>query len=276
MTWTLEKISREVRLITGVYSDDISDARLKEMIQDFWTVSFPALVKTESLKSQYYLLTRIGQTIYPFPNNFVALNPTAFCEGFSVNVYYDTSIFDVVVYSWIEESIPLEDTPKKSFSFELRHFADPTSICVFSKKQTLFSQVDAIQYDYESKTIFFELETPINNTDFLKVKYKTTQVGKPDTLVVTDSKIHIYPIPDGNYTITISGVRRPDPIPETNPIINIPLEFFNLIVYGTSLKLLSLTDRDAYAQLYPIYKRYESEALAKTQYQLMYTQTRGI
>lgn len=276
MTWTLEKISREVRLITGVYSDDISDARLKEMIQDFWTVTFPALVKTESLKSQYYFLTRIGQTVYPFPSNFVALNPTAFCENFSVNVYYDSSIFDVVVYNWIEESIPLPDAPQDAFVFELQHFADPTSICIFSRKQTLFAQADSIRYDYETKTVLFELETPIDNTDFLKIKYKTTQVGKPDTLVVTDSNILLYPIPDGNYTITISGIRRPDPIPETDSITNIPLEFFNLIVYGTALKLLSLTDRDAYAQLYPIYRRYESEALAKTQYQLMYTQTRGI
>lgn len=276
MAWTLDKISREVRLITGVYSDDISDDRLKEMIQDFWTISFPAVIKTESLKGHHYLLTRVGKTVYPFPDNFVALNPTAFCDSYSVNVYYDSSILDLVIYNWIEETIPLGEEEKSSFNFQLRHFADPESICVFTNSDALFYQSNQVLYNYETKTISFNLGFDIDNKSFLKVKYKTTQVGRPDTVVVTDSNLFIYPIPDGNYTITIAGVKRPDPLPESMPILNIPLEFFNLIVYGTALKLLSLIDRDAYSQLYPIYKRYESEAMAKTYYQLTYTQTRGI
>lgn len=276
MAWTLDKISREIRLITGVYSDDVSDDRLKEMIQDFWTVSFPAIVKTESLKGQHYLLTRVGNTVYPFPNNFVALNPTAFCENYSVNVYYDSSILELVIYNWIEENIPLEDQGKSSFNFELEYFADPASICVFTNSSTLFYQSNDVSYDYETKTISFDLGFEIDNKSFLKVKYKTTQIGRPDTVVITDSNIVVYPIPDGNYTIMLSGVKRPDPLPDTVPITNVPLEFFNLIVYGTALKLLSLTDRDAYSQLYSIYKRYESEAMSKTYYQLTYTQTRGI
>lgn len=276
MTWNLDKISSEVRLITGVYSDSISDNRLNEMIQDFWTISFPSIIKTESLHGQYYFLTRIGKTTYPFPSNFVALNPMASCQNFSVSVYYDPSILDVVVSNWIEENIPLQDDPQSAFTFELKAFADPSSICVFSKSQTLFFDEHKITYSYESKTISFSLTDAIDNTDFLKVKYKTSQLGRPDTLVITDSQIIVYPVPDRNYTINISGVKRPDPLPETDQINDVPLEFFNLIVYGTALKILSLIDRDAYAQLYPIYKRYESEAMAKTNYQLMYTRTLGI
>lgn len=276
MTWTLEKICREVRLITGVYSDDLSDDRLKEMVQDFWTVSYPAIIKTESLKGQYYFLTRVGQTEYPFPQNFVSLSPIASCESFLMNVYYDASILDAVIYNWIQEDIPLDAQDKQFFNFQLEHFADPTSICVFSNLKTLFYHSGEVSYDYETKTISFDLGVPINDKSFLRVKYRTTQIGRPDTVIITDSNIIIYPIPNGNYTISISGIKRPDMFPDKAPILNVPLEFFNFIVYGTALKLLSLTDRDAYASLYPIYKRYESEAMSKTYQQLMYTQTRGI
>lgn len=276
MAWTLDKINGEVRLITGVYSDDIPDDRLNAIIQDYWTVTFPHLIKTESLQEKYRFLTRIGESVYPFPNHFSSLNPIATSEGYIINVSFDSSLLDVLNYQWVEESISVGTGTQRVYNFQLQHYAEPSSLCVFSRGETFFWGDPNFLYFSETKTVSVTLKEPLGSTDRLKVKYRTTSVGRPNWIVVKDQTLTLYPFPDDEYLISISGVKKPDLLPYTGEITGVPPEFFDLIVYGAALKVFSLTDRDAYMKLYPIYKRQESLAMAKTHQQLMYTDVRGL
>lgn len=276
MAWSLEKISREVRLITGVYDDDIPDDRIHSIIQDYWTVTFPHVVKTESLQFKYRFLTKVGASLYPFPKDFISLNPIAMAEGDVVHVSFDSTLLDVLTYNWMEESVALGTGTQRVYNFQLQGPAELNSLCVFSNKETFFWGNPNIQYFPETKTVSVTLTEPLSSTDRLKVKYRTTSSGKPSWIVVKDYSLTLYPFPDDEYFVSISGVRKPDPLPYTGEITTVPPEFFDLIVYGAALKVFSLTDRDAYMKLYPIYKKQESLAMAKTHQQLMYTEVRGL
>lgn len=276
MAWSLEKIGREVRLITGVYPDDIPDDRIYSIIQDYWTITFPHLIKTESLKSRYRFITKVGAVLYPFPENFVSLNPLATSEGFVVNVSYDSNVFDVLTYRWEEHYVHQISPIQRVYNFQLKNPAEPTSLCVFSEHETFLWGNESLQYFPETNTVSVTLKEPLADTDFLKTKYQTAPSGKPSWIIVKDHSLTLYPFPDDEYMITISGIKKPDPLPYTGEITTVPPEFFDLIVYGAALKVFTLTDRDAYMKLYPIYKKQESLAMAKTYQQLMFSEVRGL
>lgn len=276
MAWTLEKICSEVRLITGVYADDIPDERIFAMIQDYWTITFPSLIKTESLQSNYHFLTRVGESSYPFPTHFVSLNPLAVAEGFSINLSYNSSVLDLLNYQWVTELVSTGDDSTISYSFTLSYYAEPSSLCAFTNNETLFLNNSNFIYLPQSKSISITLANSLDTTDSLRVKYKTTNLGRPSLILVKDQKLTVYPFPDREYFISISGILRPKPLCCNEEITNIPPEFFDLIVYGSALKLFALTDRDAYMKLYPIYKRQESIAMSKTHHQLMYSEVNGL
>lgn len=276
MAWDLDKICREVRLITGVYSDDIPDDRIFSIIQDYWTITFPSLIKTESLQSKHHFLTRVGESSYPFPSHFVSLNPLAVAEDFFVSISYDSSVLDALNYQWLTEFVATGDDSQTSYSFTLSHYAEPSSLCAFTNEESLFFNDSNLSYFPASKTVLITLSNPLGSSDSLRIKYKTTTLGRPSLILVKDQKLTVYPFPDREYFISISGIVRPQLLPYGGPIQNVPIEFFDLIVYGAALKVFSLTDRDAYMKLYPIYKRQESVAMAKTQHQLMYTEVNGL
>lgn len=276
MTWSLDKINKEIRLITGVYPTDIPDDRIYSMIQDYWMVTFPSVVKTESLQSKYSFLTRPGVSLYSFPQTFVSLNPLATSENFTISLSYDASLLDVLNYQWHTENITPIDGTQLLYNIVLKYYAEPTSICVFTSQNDYFYGAPNLTYYQESKTISLTLLEPLSPNDFLRVKYKTTNLAPPEWILVKDRSLTLYPIPNQEYIIRISGIRRPQPLPYQGEIEGIPPEFFDLIIYGTALKVLTLTDRDGYLKLYPIYKRQESIAMAKTHQQLLYTEVNGL
>lgn len=276
MVWTLERINREVRTVTGIYKDDIQDDRLNEIIQDFWQVSLPSLVKADAFKQQYRLLVRRGQTEYPFPNTFLSLNPVATCEGANVSFSYDQSVLDLFIYNWYEETFDGGIANQKYHTLPLKHPAEVSSICVFSQQQTYFWGDKNLNYSPNNKVISVTLDEPLGTLDWLKVKYRSTNEAPPEWVVIAPSKIIVYPIPNREYVIHIAGIRKPDPLPYTGVISQIQPAFLDLIVYGSALKIFSILDRNGYDKLYPIYQHYESQAMAVTHQNLMFTPVTGL
>lgn len=278
MTWNLAKIKAEVRLVTGVYNDDLSDARLLELIQEFWRVTLPARLKLESQKSTYRFLTRRGLSIYPMPESFVSLAPEVFIENAPLLATYDESMLPKTSGHWISETIGTGTGTMDIFTLELQEYAEPTSFCVYSKDQEYFWGDKVLSYNYETKTIHVDLPAPLPTGESLSVKYRATQLGQPTWLLIKDDRLTLIPTPRDSYVVEVSGLKRPDPLPEAKDAVfsNIPPEYMNLLVYGVALKIFSLTDTNGYNRILPIYQEAEREAMAKTHQQLLHTPVQGI
>lgn len=278
MTWNLAKIKAEIRLVTGVYNDDLSDARLIELIQEFWRVTMPAKLKLESQKDTHRFLTRKGLSIYPMPQDFVSLSPEAFIENASLAVTYDASVLAKHLGHWYTEFIAEGNGTMDIFTHELKDYAEPTSICIFSKDQEFFWGNKSLSYNYENKSVYIDLPAPLEQGAPLFVKYRQTNLGQPHWLLIQDDRLTLLPTPQDSYMVEVSGLKRPDPLPEGKDasFANVPPEYMNLLVYGVALKIFSLTDTNGYNRILPIYIEAEKVAMAKTHQQLLYTQVQGI
>lgn len=276
MAWTLKQIRGEVRLIAGIPSHNIQDDRLNEIIQDFWQVTFPSLVKVQAFKAQCRILTRPGRTHYTLDTPFMALTPIATVQGAPLTVSYDEAILDRLLYNWHEERFESGIGNQRLYTRTLMNPAEVSSLCVYSQEHAYFWGDSRLQYQPETQTLAITIDQPLAATDWLRVKYKSASKGRPQWAIIKENKVIVYPIPDTNYIIDIEGIRKPDPLPYNEEITNVPPEFFDFIVYGSALKILSLIDRSGYERLLPIYRRYEAQAMARTHEHLMYTPVSGI
>lgn len=276
MTWNLERINKEVRTITGLYADDIQDDRLNEIIQDFWRVTFPSLVKADFFKQKYVVLTRKGKAKYVFPDKFHCFNPSALCDSTPLQVTFDEGGLDSLPCKWYEEDIARPDPASNLVVHALRYAPYEASICVFSPTLLWTISSPNLTYAYSNRTISIVLDEPLGPLEPLKVKYLGVDVGHPTRLLVHPNCFELYPVPDKEYVLQIDGIRKPEPLPTVGTVGGVPSEFFDFIVYGSALKVFSLLDRNGYEKLLPIYERYESQAMATTHQHLMYTAVNGI
>lgn len=275
MSWTLEKIRSEVRFLTGFTPDSISDGKVNEIIQNFWTVSLPALIKPENYSHIYRFLTRKGVASYPFPENFTSLSPNATIENFPLQASYDDSIITRYTGNWIEQSMQISTQTPGPVQINLTHYPIPQTICVFTNELSFFLSDNNLSYNPDVNAVIINIETNLPVGEYIHVKYRATNLAKPCWIIIKDSSITLVPTPHKPYVIEILGMKKPDPLPSDSNL-NIPQEFCDLIVYGASLKIFSIRDFSRYQELLPIYKRYESIAMSKTYQQLMYTTVTGI
>lgn len=275
MAWTLDKIKDEVRIITGIYKDDISDAKVEETIQHFWTVSLPAIIKPEYYKDTYRFLTQKGVSTYKTPDSFTSLSPDALIENLYIKTTFDKGLFSYAEGSWQTESQLAGAQQNQSYVIKLSKHPIPETICVFTKDNTYFYGNKELFYSPNINSVLLTTDAQIQPTEEINIKYQSTSLSRPRLMLITDKYLTLSPIPDGPYVIEIIGMKKPEPLPYEDEL-DIPQEFCDLIVYGSALKIFSLVDPSGYDKIYPIYKRYESVAMAKTYQNLMYTTVRGI
>lgn len=276
MNWDLNRLKTEVRLITGVYNDDISDDTLVEMIQHFWRVTLPATLKLESQKETFRFLTRIGLALYPMPEQFVSLTPQAFIENRNLQVTYDETVLSTSSGHWHTEVIGSGAGTQDIYTHTLSEYPEPQSICVFTNEETVYWGDPRIKYTHETKTILVDLYKTVPKNDHVIIKYRGTRLAAPFWLLVKDHTLTLSPTPGQNYMIEVTGLKRPDPLPFSGDFVNVPEEYMDLVVYGAALKIFALTDSNGYNRIYPIYQQAESVAMSKTHQQLLYTQIQGI
>lgn len=272
---TLDDICEQVRLLVGTCKDDIPESQIEGIVQDFWTISFPALIKTQEQKGVYTFVIRPGVTIYDYPDHFFDLNPPAECEGYPLKISYGEGSVSVGHYYWVTESFPKGTDKQKLYTLNLKSFAEPAGIVVYSGKYAYTWGNERLKYYPEQRTVSIELENPIPQNDQLYVKYMSTVAARPEILYLSQDSITVYPIPDRVYVATIAGIRRPDPLPYQKNI-HIPSEYFDLIVYGSALKLAATIDLNFYASLYPLYLKAQRLAMAKTYNHLSITPVTGL
>lgn len=272
---TLQDMCLQVRLLVGACRDDISESTIEETVQNFWTVSFPALIKTDDRHGSYYFTTKQGVSTYPHPKNYFDLNPPALCEGYGMRVVYDPMALSSLDRYWHEQLLELNPSTESTYTTILKFSPYVDSINVFSTDETYTHDSEEVSYDEASRELIVKLPSSLHPDSELKVKYTYYKESRPSWILITPKKLVVYPSPDANYSITLAGIKRPESLPYQGPI-SIPEEYLDLIIYGAALKLIAPIDLNYHHSLYPIYLQKKRLAMARTHHHLSYKLVQGI
>lgn len=272
---TLEEICVQVRILVGTCRDDMSESVIEETVQNYWMVSFPALIKVDDTRGTFYFSSKKGVSIYPHPKNFFDLNPPALCESYGMRLVYDPMALSSLPQHWYEQILELKPTSENTYITLLKFSPFVESIVVYSLEDSYVYGDKEIYYNESTRELIVELPSGLHADTQLKVKYAYVEESRPSWILVTPQKIVLYPTPDDNYTISLAGVKRPEPLPYKGAI-SIPEEYVDLIIYGAALKLIAPIDLNYHHSLYPIFLQKKRLAMARTHHHLSYKLVQGI
>jgi hypothetical protein len=131
--------------------------------------------------------------------------------------------------------------------------------------------IGTINYQTGAFNIAFNSPPPASATIY--AKYQGYQPNRPQGMLFFQNQFTFMPIPDQVYTVRMQGYVNPNPLAKPGDIPSLP-EWGPLIAYGAALDIFSdRGDVETYDRYYPIFKRYENIALARTVQQMQAEQS---
>ena len=122
--------------------------------------------------------------------------------------------------------------------------------------------IGTINYQTGAFNIAFNSPPPASATIY--AKYQGYQPNRPQGMLFFQNQFTFMPIPDQVYTVRMQGYVNPTPLAKPGDLPSLP-EWGPLIAYGAALDIFSdRGDVETYDRYYPIFKRYENIALART------------
>lgn len=122
--------------------------------------------------------------------------------------------------------------------------------------------IGTINYQTGAFNIAFNSPPPASATIY--AKYQGYQPNRPQGMLFFQNQFTFMPIPDQVYTVRMQGYVNPNPLANPGDLPSLP-EWGPLIAYGAALDIFSdRGDVETYDRYYPIFKRYENIALART------------
>lgn len=272
---TLEDICVQVRILVGACRDDISESKIEDVVQNYWTVSFPALIRTDERKGSFFFVCKKGISSYPFPEKYFDLNPPAFCEGYNLKVVYDSIVLTSLDHYWEQQILDKDPAATTIYSTILKYSPHIDSIVVFSDENSYTYDDPEVSYDPSSRELVVDLQFSSRPITSLQVKYAYVEENRPEYIFITPSKIELYPTPDADYLISLAGIKRPEPLPYKG-VVSIPQEYIDVIIYGAALKLIAPIDMNYHNTLYPVFLDKKRLAMARTHHHLSFKLVQGI
>lgn len=288
MTWTLADIRSKVRNITGSPStNQISDSTLNGYINQFYTFTMPAELKTQIETNFLDFKTVPGQDVYTFPTGYFTDQPGVYADGFPVIFYQDPDVFyqdwpqqyaveDVGTGGSASYSGTLQNPPLIISSFFITDnttVLQSTSTLDNASVANIYTVVDSANVQrgtINTVTGAYNVTfaTATASTATIYAKYIGYQGNRPSGCMFFQNQFTLRPVPDQVYQMHLQGFIQPATLSSDS---STPLqeEWGIYIAYGASLDIFSdRGDLGNYNENYSIFKRYESVAISRTVTQL--------
>lgn len=283
--WNLLAIQNKVRNITGSPSEDqLSTSVLNDYINNYYVYLMPFELKEQIQLDFLDFKTLPYQDTYAFPGNFLTDQPMAYADGYPLIFYQDPDVF---YQDWPQEyatdNLATGDGVTSSFTGGLQ---DPPVIAgslfitdgvqiaqdngqgEFTGDVTSGGSIDYITGDY---TVNFL--NPPSDQATIYARYQGYQPQRPQGVLFFANKFIFRPIPGQVHAIRMQGYINPDQLQNLTDTPVLP-EWGQLIAYGASLDIFSdRGDIESYNQYWPLLKRFENVALARTVQQMQASQT---
>jgi hypothetical protein len=214
-----------------------------------------------------------NQDVYSFPSGFLTDQPMAYADGFPLVFYQDRDIF---FQDWPQQygtdSVSTGDGVTTSFSGTTQAFpiiqgtfliTDGSQVCSDPTGSGTLTGDGTGTIDYVTGAFSVNFNAAPASSATIYDKYQAYQPARPQGVLFYNNQFTFRPIPDQVYVITLQGYANPTQLSgSASPTFS---EWGELIAFGASLEIfLDRGDLVAYANYYPILKRYENVALART------------
>lgn len=285
MAWSLQDIKNKIRNVTGSPStDQLSDSDLTNYINNYYVYTMPFELKEQIQLEFYDFKVFPGVNVYPFSGSFLTDQPGAYADGFGLIFYQDPDVFfQDFPMQYALDNLATGNGSQVTFVGGLQNppiiigtafFTDGSQVLQDQGNGALTGNgTGTINYITGAFSITFDAAPPSSATIY--AKYEGYQPNRPQGVLFFNNQFTFMPVPDQVYQIRMQGYIMPDLLntdPSQGPVVNNPTlqEWGPLIAYGASMDIFAdRGDLDNYNRYYPLLKRYENVALARTiqQYQ---------
>ena len=283
MGWTLADINAKVRNVTGTPSgDQLTDAQVNTYINNYYVFSMPFELKEQIQLDFLDFKVFPGVNVYDFTSvggMFLTDQPGAYADGFPLIFYQDPDIFyQDFPQQYATDNLATGDGFTVTFTGGLQnppiimgtlYITDGVEVLQDQGDGTLTGSVGSsgtINYITGAYSVTFAAAPTSAATIY--AKYQGYQANRPQGVLFFQNSFTFMPVPDQVYAIRMQGYIKPIALVSgETPTLE---EWGQLIAYGASLDIFSdRGDLDNYNRYYPILKRFENIALARTiqQYQ---------
>lgn len=282
-TWTLSDIRSKVRKVTGRFSESqLSNSDLDDYINRFYQYTFPAEVKLEKKLVDYTFVTTENQAYYDMPEaTYTNFEPPATCNNLSMNWYQDPTYFksnNPLQYTFLKPWTG--DGTTTSYSYTVQAFPIyPGTLTVTDNTETFrdtnetWSETDqsitgsaggTLTVNYSTGVVTVAFNAAPANGQLIYLNYVLFQPGRPQAILMYDSRFQLYPVPDQAYIISMQSYAVVSAL--TNPTDSPDLpEWGPAIAYGASRDLFAdYGETDAYAETTALYREQINYILTRT------------
>jgi len=273
----LADLEAKIRKITGRPTiERISQVSLEDYINLYLEYDFPNELKTLDYHSTYSFYTVQDQDRYPLSvtdrNLYKSFAKPVYCSGYLIDYYQNRETFyrfypDQAVlfnysiglgiagpYAGVLTILPIL---KGSLVISADSGAGTSIIAQdngnggFIDGSTGAVLVGVVNYLTGVVTVTFGAAVPAGTA--IIARYAQYNAATPQSVLFFHNEFILRPVPDSQYTIQLEAYLKPTALlnaPDV-PYLN---EYFQLIAYGTSLKILSDSmETENYAKIKPLY-----------------------
>ncbi len=282
MSWTLTDIQTKIRNVTGSPSgDQLSTVDLNNYITNYYVYTMPFELKEQIQLEFLQFKVFPGTNVYDFTDVgglFLTDQPGAYADGFPLIFYQDPDIFyQDFPQQYATDNVATGDGVTSTFTGGLQnppiimgtlYITDGSQVLQDQGNGTLTGNgTGTINYITGAFSVTFS-NPPVSSAT-VYAKYQGYQANRPQGVLFFNNQFTFMPVPDQVYQIQMQGYITPTALVNASDTPTLP-EWGPLIAYGASLDIFSdRGDLENYNRYYPILKRYENVALARTiqQYQ---------
>lgn len=269
-----------MRNISGSPSaDQLTDSQITDYINTYYTyiMQFELKEQINLQPMNFYAYPNVD--VYSFPGGFLTDQPMAYADGFPLIFYQDRDIF---YQDWpqqfTQDAVATGNGVTQAFSGTAQAFPIIQGTYVITDgTQVAFDKSDGILYqtivgvdtaigtiNYVTGAFSVTFNTAPASSATIYDKYQAYEPARPQGVLFYNNEFTFRPIPDQVYQITLQGYINQTQLSAGS---DTPLqgEWGLCIAYGAALEIFAdRGDLGAYNNNYPLLKRYENVALART------------
>lgn len=244
---TLANCRNLVRGFTGrLDTAQVSDSYVNSLINEFYTVDFPARIQLQEEFQPFAFPIYAGQTQYPLPADFIEFEPGLTINDQNLKLYQNVNDF------YREYKTPFATFLKGPYdgvlttsTMTLPFAIIESSLFVITSHETFRDLGNGVlqsnlggngTYDAVTRLVTLSFAKAPANNEYIRFTYQLAVPSVPQACVIDGGNLIIRPIPDQSYIIQGHWYLRFAPLVSDTDELLYP-EWLRYVAYGASAKV---------------------------------------
>lgn len=268
MSTDLQGIRDNIRKMVGMTVAQLPDVDVDQYINDYYLYKMPQELSTYKLYSWYEFNTIPNQDVYPVNQDYVVVEPPAYCSGWPVTFYQDPTQF-YSVFNQVKARQNLgQGNGGTAYAFNMTYAPYVRGTVMISSGIESFND-DSLgiltsnlggtgTINYLTGAVTLNFFAAVASTTTITAEGENYVAAQPSAILFYKQTFIIRPVPDIAYGMKIKILLRPTELIGANDEPQYR-EWYDLIGLGASLEIFK--DRGDFDLLGQFSQLYEQEVL---------------